>query len=369
MIKFLDLHQQYLDIKPEIDSAIADVIAGTAFVGGPHVKRFEQEFSTFLGAEYCIGTGNGTDALEIALEALELPRESEIIVPGNSFIATSEAVTRAGHKVIFCDVAPDTMNIDVEDIRQRITDRTAAVIAVHLYGHPANMDVLLSLADEFNLAIVEDCAQAHAARLDGRMVGTLGDIAAFSFYPGKNLGAYGDAGAIVTASEALATKSRMISNHGRISKFDHELEGRNSRLDAIQAAILSVKLHHLDAWTNKRIQIADWYHNRLSAIDDLTLPTVLPGAKHVYHLYVVRTDRRDPLREWLHERDIQTGVHYPVALQKLKAYLRQHPVDTGMIVNNIDRTLLSLPMGSHLTEEDINFVSNAVIDYFSQSQK
>jgi len=369
MIKFLDLHQQYLDIKPEIDSAIADVISDSAFVGGPYVRKFEQEFAKFLGVEYCIGTGNGTDALEIALEALELPRESEIIVPGNSFIATSEAVTRAGHKVVFCDVDPDTMNIDVEDVRRRMTERTAAVIAVHLYGHPANMHALLSLADEFNLAIVEDCAQAHAARLDARMIGTLGDIAAFSFYPGKNLGAYGDAGAIVTANAELAAKSRMISNHGRIGKYDHEFEGRNSRLDGIQAAILSAKLRHLDTWTNKRIQVAGWYHNHLSEIDELMLPAVRPGAKHVYHLYVVCTDRRDALREWLHARDIQTDVHYPVALQKLKAYSRRYPVDTGMIVNRIDRTLLSLPMGPHLTEEDVGSIGNAVIEFFSKNQK
>jgi len=364
MIKFMDLHQQYLDIKEEIDSAIMDVVSASAFVGGPYVRKFEQQFAEFLGIEHCVGTGNGTDALEIALEALDLPEPSEIIVPGNSFVATAESVCRTGHKVVFCDVDPDTMTLDIQDVRKRITDKTAAIIAVHLYGHPADMDALMALRDEFNLAVIEDCAQAHGASLDGRMTGTIGDIAAFSFYPGKNLGAYGDAGAIVTADEDLALRSRMISNHGRIEKYDHQMVGRNSRLDGLQGAVLSAKLQHLDRWTNQRITVAGWYRDHLEDIDELVLPAVRPGARHVYHLYVVRTERRDALRDWLHERNIETGIHYPVSLPKLTAFAESHPVDPDMVINHIDGTLLSLPMGPHLTKEDVDTVCRAIIDFF-----
>ncbi|MBE0594453.1 MAG: DegT/DnrJ/EryC1/StrS family aminotransferase, partial [Gemmatimonadales bacterium] len=236
MIKFLDLYAQYLSIKPDIDAAIANTIRDSAFIGGAGVEGFESSFAAFQSAEHCVGVGNGTDAIEIIIEALGLPRRSEVIVPANSFIASSEAVTRSGCRVVFADVDPRTYLLDPEDVRRRITSRTSAIMAVHLYGQPADMDRLRGIASERGLRIIEDCAQAHGAEYRGRRVGTLGDAGSFSFYPGKNLGAYGDGGAITTNDAALARQCRMIANHGRIDKYNHEFEGRNSRLDGLQAA-------------------------------------------------------------------------------------------------------------------------------------
>ena len=231
MVKFLDLHKQYIAIKNDIDTAIHSVITDSAFIGGKYIKKFEEEFASYQDAKYCIGVGNGTDALEIAIKSLNLPKFSEIIVPANSFIASAEAVSNSGHKIIFCDANSDDYTINLKDIEERITPNTSAIIAVHLYGHPCNMDPLLELANKYDLKIIEDCAQAHGAEYKGVRVGAIGDIGCFSFYPGKNLGAYGDAGAIVTNNRELYFKCQMISNHGRIDKYDHLLEGRTSSLD------------------------------------------------------------------------------------------------------------------------------------------
>lgn len=348
MIRFLDLHKQYLGIKEEMDAAIAAVIATSAFIGGAGVKAFETEFAAFQQATHCVGVGNGTDALEIAIEALELPSDAEVLVPANSFIASAEAVTRSGACVVFCDTDPDDFTIDIAAIEQRITPRTAAIIAVHLYGHPCDMDGLLALAKKYDLRIIEDCAQAHGAEYKGRRVGAIGDVGCFSFYPGKNLGAYGDGGAVVTHDSALADKVRMIANHGRLAKYDHQFEGRNSRLDGLQAAVLSVKLRHLEAWTDRRIMLADEYLAGLVGIDGLELPRRSEDVRQVYHLFVIRTARRDALRNYLAEREIQSGIHYPKALPKLQAYAyleQSEEVGAGWCQ---DGTLLSLPIGDHL---------------------
>lgn len=362
-IKFLDLHQQYLGIKDEVDAAIAAVIRDSAFVGGPYVKSFEQEFAQYLGARHCVGVGNGTDALEIALEALALPSGSEIIVPANSFIATSEPVTRSGHAVVFCSCDPHTYLLDLAEARRRITAKTAAIIVVHLYGNPCDMDAVNQLAAEFGLRVIEDCAQAHGAEDRGRRVGTLGDIGCFSFYPGKNLGAYGDGGAIVAQDAALAERSRMIANHGQKAKFDHELEGRNSRLDGLQAAILGVKLRHLDSWTERRIAVAAAYRNGLANVPEVILPHATNRARHVYHLFVIRTARRDALQAYLSEQGIQTQVHYPIALPALAAYRR---LEQRTASDRLHRELLSLPMGEHLTEGDVGTVVSAVKSFFGR---
>ena len=272
MIKFLDLNKQYLSIKKDIDSAIESVISDSSFIGGKYVSQFEENFSSYHNSKYCIGVGNGTDALEIAIEALDLPKDSEIIVPGNSFIASAEAVIRSGYNIVFCDVDSDDYTISINDLKRKITHNTSAVIAVHIYGHPCNMDLLLNISRQNNIKIIEDCAQAHGAKYKEKKVGSIGDVGCFSFYPGKNLGAYGDGGAIVTNDESLATKCRMIANHGRIKKYDHEFAGRNSRLDGIQAAILNVKLNHLDAWTENRIEIANFYIERLKEVRDIVIP-------------------------------------------------------------------------------------------------
>lgn len=365
MIKFLDLFGQYQHIKSDIDAAIARVIAESAFIGGSHCQAFEQDFGAWIGASHCIGVANGTDALEIALEGLDLPKGSEVIVPGNSFIASSEAVSRGGLKVVFADADPGCYTLDPDDVRRKVTPRTSAIMAVHLYGHPCDMDALGAIAADHGLRIIEDCAQAHGAEYKGRRVGTIGDVATFSFYPGKNLGAYGDAGAIVTGDADLARRMRMIANHGRVAKYEHEFEGRNSRLDGLQAAILGAKLPHLDGWTEHRIRIADRYLERLAGIDGLVLPLRRNWARQVYHLFVVRTERRDALAKHLAAHDIQTGIHYPVALPKLQAYAGHGQADEPMFVNRSDHTLLSLPIGEHMSLDDADHVSRVVREFFA----
>ena len=335
MVKFLDLKKQYLSIKDEIDKAIKDVIDDTAFIGGKYLEVFESDFAKYNNAKYVIGVGNGTDALEISIEALDLPKGSEIIVPANSFIASSEAITRCGFIPIFADASTEDYTIDVEDIKNLINENTSAILVVHLYGQPCDMDPILEIAKDKSLKIVEDCAQAHGAEYKGRKVGTIGDIGAFSFYPGKNLGAYGDGGAITTNDEKLATRSRMIANHGRLSKYNHEFEGRNSRLDGLQAAILSVKLKYLDIWIEHRIKLADHYHQKLRKIDGITLSTKNEWAKHVYHLYVIRVNDRDSIREKLSEMNIPTGIHYPILLPDLKAYAYQSNMKRELSLDDI----------------------------------
>ncbi|PLC52999.1 erythromycin biosynthesis sensory transduction protein eryC1 [Pollutimonas nitritireducens] len=367
MIKFLDLHSQYLHMQSEIDKAIAGVIRDSAFIGGEVVETFERRFAAYQQAEHCVGVGNGTDAIEIVLEAMNFPRGGEVIVPANTFIATSEAVTRSGCKVVFADVDPVTYTLDVADVHSRITSRTVAIIAVHLYGHPCDMDGLMALARESGLKLIEDCAQAHGAEYKGRRVGAIGHAGTFSFYPGKNLGAYGDGGAITTNDERLARQCRMIANHGRVDKYDHQFEGRNSRLDGLQAAILTVKLRYLDAWINRRNEVASFYTTQLDGIDGLTLPRVADGCRHAFHLFVVRTASREALAAFLKEGGIQTGVHYPIALPKLQAYRYLGEPDQHMFANRNDGHLLSLPIGEHLTEQELVEIADAVKTFCLQA--
>ena len=356
MIKFLDLHAQYLSIKGEVDKAIFAVINDSEFIGGKYVQQFEEGFSNYLQVKYCIGVGNGTDALEIAIESLNLPKGSEIIVPANSFIASAEAVVRTGHKVVFCDINPDNYTINLNDLKKHITLNTSAIMAVHLYGHPCDMDPLLEISKEYNLKVIEDCAQAHGSEYKGNKVGGIGDVGCFSFYPGKNLGAYGDGGAIVTNNEKLSIKCRMIANHGRIEKYDHEFSGRNSRLDGMQAAILSVKLKHLDLWIDHRIQIANSYIEQLSELHDIVLPIKKNWAKQAYHLFVIRHKERDKLVEYMKMANIQTGVHYPISLSKLKAFSYVNESKSKTFANQFDECLLSLPIGEHLLNQEIDKV-------------
>lgn len=360
MIKFLDLHKQYLSIKEEIDSAISGVINESAFIGGKHVKEFEDNFANYQQAKYCIGVGNGTDALEIVIEALNLPKGGEIIVPANSFIASAEAVSRTGHKIVFCDANSDDYTINIEDVKKRITNNTSAIMAVHLYGHPCDMDPLLEVAKKYNLKIIEDCAQAHAAEYKGRKVGAIGDIGCFSFYPGKNLGAFGDGGAIVTNNERLAVRCRMIANHGRIAKYDHEFEGRNSRLDGLQAAILNTKLKYLDKWTEHRIMIANEYLKQLEYVPDIVLPVKKEWVKQVYHLFVVRHPDWNNLQKKLKTHGVQTGVHYPVMLPKLKAY--EYLKNEDDFFCDACTNLLSLPIGGHISNKDVLNIAEIIIN-------
>lgn len=360
MIKFLDLNRQYQTIKTEIDSTIQEVLETSSFIGGKYVSKFEDDFSSYIHTDYCIGVGNGTDALEIAIEALNLSENSEIIVPANSFIASSEAVSRMGHQVVFCDANSNDYTIDIDDLKTRITSNTSAIIVVHLYGHPCEMDSIIELANMHGLRIIEDCAQAHGAEYKGKRVGSIGDIAAFSFYPGKNLGAFGDGGAITTNDESLAEKCRKIANHGRLSKYDHQFEGRNSRLDSMQAAILSVKLKYLDAWTDKRIQAADNYLNELSDVVDITLPVRQNWARQVYHLFVIRSNKRDLIIEELNKQGVDCGIHYPIALPKLKAYEYVAQQNEDGFAWQSDTKLLSLPINEFITVDEIKFIGKII---------
>ncbi len=364
MIKFLDLGAQYQSIRRDIDEAIASVLAESAFIGGHRVTTFEQQFAAYAGAAHGVGVANGTDALEVAIEALALPPGSEVIVPGNSFIASAEAVTRCGHRVVFADVDPHSYVLTADTVRPHLTPKTGAIVAVHLYGHPCDMDGLLALARDHGLKVIEDCAQAHGAEYRGQRVGGIGDVGCFSFYPGKNLGAYGDAGAITTQSEALARRCRMIANHGRITKYDHEFEGRNSRLDGLQAAVLLAKLPHLEGWTEARIAIADHYLQALKGIADLTLPVRQAWARQVYHLFVVRSSQRDALKAHLAAQGIETGVHYPIALPKLQAFRYLGEPDAQAFYSRTDASLLSLPIGEHMTLDDAKQVAAAVRSFF-----
>lgn len=361
-VKFLDLKNQYLSIKPEIDAAIASVIENSAFIGGTFLNQFETEFAKYIETQFCIGVANGTDAIEIALESLNLTPNSEIIVPANTFIASSEAVTRTGHKVVFADCDPDTYTLDPDSVRSLVTNDTSALIAVHLYGHPCDMDSLRAIAEEYDLKIIEDCAQAHGATYKGKKVGSIGDCGTFSFYPGKNLGCYGDGGAITTNDENLATKIRKLSNHGRLEKYNHELEGRNSRLDGMQAAILTTKLHHLDHWLDKRAQLADRYIEKLRDYPKIKLPNIKPQVRHAFHLFVVQIDHRDYIREQLALAGIETGIHYPICLAKLNAYQYLDQDFARLpISSNCDIRLLSLPLGEHLNFNDVDIVCEKIL--------
>jgi dTDP-4-amino-4,6-dideoxygalactose transaminase len=355
-VPFLDLSRQYEEIRDEIDLAVGEVIARAAFVGGDHVDEFESAFATYVQARHAIGVANGTDAIELALEALDLPPGSEVIVPANSFIATSEAVSRCGLQVVFADVDARGYTLDVDDVRSRVTSRTSAIIAVHLYGHPADMGNLSDLCRTHGLRLIEDAAQAHGARYGHQRVGALADVGCFSFYPGKNLGAYGDAGAVTTNDPALAKRIRMAANHGRVAKYDHAFEGRNSRLDGLQAAILSVKLGHLDVWTARRQSLAQQYIDELGELAYLTLPRTDPGVDHVYHLFVVRSRDRTALQRWLSQHGIATGIHYPVALPRLMAY-RGHPQhDEPLCAVSLADEVLSLPMSDSIRADEVAYV-------------
>lgn len=360
-IRFLDLYKQHEAIKPELDDAIQRVIDESAFIGGRFVREFENSYAAYLNVQQCIGVGNGTDALEIALEALALPSGSEVIVPANSFIATSEAVTRAGHRVVFCDVDPISLTLAPEELLRHITPRTRAVIAVHLYGHPCDMASIMATAKAHDLWVIEDCAQAHGAEFQGNKAGTLGHIGTFSFFPGKNLGSLGDAGAIVTNSDELAHRCRMIANHGRQEKYEHIFEGRNSRLDGIQAAVLCVKLKYLDRWTDQRIDHAGHYHELLTLCPGIVLPEVHPQCKHVYHLYVIRVPDRDNLRKSLSANGIETGIHYPVPLHRQPAYHHLGlPEGSLPVAEEASRTILSLPIYPEMTNEQIEAVCEII---------
>lgn len=357
-IPFVDLKAQYKSIKPEIDAAIEDILINTSFVGGPLVTKFENEFANYQGTEHCIACANGTDAIELALQALDLGPGDEVIVPAMSWIATSETVSTAGATPVFADVLPEKFTIDPVDVEKKITKRTKAIIPVHFYGRAAEMDKVVAIAKKYNLKVIEDAAQAHGAEFKGQRVGTFGDITTFSYYPGKNLGAYGDAGGIVTNNEKLAKACRVIANHGQESKHNHLREGRNSRLDTLQAAILSVKLKYLDEWTEKRIEKASYYNAQLKG-----LPIVLPpmdDSRQVFHVYVIQVENRDQIKQQLAELGVNTQIHYPKSLPELIPYQNRFDADHFPVAKSLGAMGLSLPLYAELTREQQDYVIDSV---------
>jgi dTDP-4-amino-4,6-dideoxygalactose transaminase len=361
---FVDLYAQYLSIKSEIDAAIADVIRDSGFVRAPIVDQFEQEFAEKLQVKHCVSCANGTDAIYIAMKALGLQSGDEVITTAHSWIATSETITQAGGKVIFCDTEPDFFNIDPDQIEAKITPRTRGIIPVHLYGQPADMDPILAIARRHNLWVIEDCAQSHLAMYNGRMVGTMGDAATFSFYPGKNLGAMGDAGAIVTNRDDIADFSALYARHG--GKGNHVMEGINSRLDGLQAAILSVKLKYLDQWTAARQSRAAVYDRLLRGVGDIVIPPRRKDCSHVYHLYVIRTSYRDALRDWLTARSIPTVINYPKPLPLYKAYdYLGHTTSDFPVASRHAEQILSLPIYPELGDTEIEQVKDAIQAFFA----
>ena len=360
-VPLADLYAQYLDIRAEIDAALAAVIRSSAFIRGPFVEQFEREFAAATGAAHCVSCANGTDALYIAMRALELQPGDEVITTAHSWISTSESITQAGGRVVFCDTDADTYTIDPQHIEAHITPRTVGVIPVHLYGQGADMEAIAALARRRGLWVIEDCAQAHLARIGSRQVGSFGDVATYSFYPGKNLGAMGDAGAITTADPALARRMAMFARHGGLTKGEHLIEGINSRLDGLQAAILSVKLQHLPQWTQRRQAHARAYDEMLSAIEGVTTPRVAPGREHVYHLYVIQHARRDALAQHLAASGIQTSVNYPCALPFVPAYVhfKALPEHFPNAFRHQSR-ILSLPMFAEMSSEQQQQVVAAI---------
>jgi len=356
-VKLVDLGKQYQSIKQEIDDAIQHCLNNSTFIGGEAVKSFEAQFANYVGVDHCVGVANGTDAIEIALQALGIGKGDEVIVPAHSWISTAEAVSFVGAAPVFVDTIPGVYTIDPSAIAAKISSNTKCIIPVHLYGHPAQMDDIMSVAKKNNLKVIEDCAQAHGAQFNGQNVGSFGELATFSFYPGKNLGAYGDAGCIVTDTEELATKCRMFANHGQLKKNHHEMEGRNSRLDTLQASILSVKLKYLPDWTNSRTQHAANYREKIDHRTILT-PTVQRDCKHVYHLFVIQTNEREALMTELKANGIQCAIHYPSMLPFLKPY--GDSTNTFPVSAAYQNTILSLPMFPELTEAEIDYICNII---------
>ncbi len=367
-IPFVDLKAHHAQIRGQIDEAIRSVIDDCAFVRGAYAAAFEKHFATFVGTKHCLGVGNGTDALYIALASLGVGSGDEVITVANSFIATSEAITRTGAQVVFVDCDEKSYNIDVSQIEAAVTERTKAIVPVHLYGQPADMQAIRDIADRHGLRVVEDAAQAHGARYEDCAVGTLGDAACFSFYPGKNLGALGDAGAVVTNDDDLAARMRMLANHGRQGKYDHEFEGINSRLDGIQAAVLDVKLAHLDRWNARRREVAARYDRELGEF--CITPNCSADSQHVYHLYVVRVPGRDAVRKSLQERGVSTGVHYPIPLPLLKAYeYMHHRPEDFPVASRLKDELLSLPVHGEMTDAAIDYVIEQVKEVVKSQKK
>ncbi|MBS3136902.1 DegT/DnrJ/EryC1/StrS family aminotransferase [Candidatus Woesearchaeota archaeon] len=359
-IPFVDLKAQYNQIKQEIDAKISEVVSNTDFIMGQNVASFEKEFAQFCGARFCSGVSSGTSALYLALKAAGIRQGDEVITAANTFIATTEAISQTGAKIKLVDCDPETYTINPTEVEKAITSKTKAILPVHLYGQCANIKALKEIADKHHLLIIEDAAQAHGAEHHGKRV-PIADIACFSFYPGKNLGAYGDAGAVVTNNEKIAELVNAYRNHGRLpgEKYEHSLEGYNERIDALQTAILSIKLKYLDSWNSMRRKNAALYNKLLADVKGIVTPIESSFNKHIYHLYVIRilNKNREEIMEILKKQGIATQIHYPIPLHQQRAYKHLNiPEGTFPISEQYAKQILSLPMYPEMTEEQIHYV-------------
>jgi dTDP-4-amino-4,6-dideoxygalactose transaminase len=367
-IPFVDLGVQYRSLQPDMDAAISKILTQTNFILGKEVEQFEQAFAQFVGARYCVGLSSGLDALRLALIALDIGPGDEVILPANTFIATALAVSAQGARPVLVDCDPHTYEIDVNQIESVITPQTKAIMPVHLTGQAADLDPILAIAKKHGLKVIEDAAQAHGTLYKGKACGTLGEIGCFSFYPGKNLGAYGDGGAVTTNDPKLAERIGQLRNYGQRVKYEHVEKGTNSRLDTLQAAVLKVKLPHLAGWNKARADHAEKYEELLMGVGDLAFQQRAPGSTHIYHLYMVETDRRSELQKFLGANGIQTGIHYPIPLHLQLAY-----ADLGYekgnfpLAERLAGRILSLPMYAELTDDQIVYVANIVARFFAEN--
>lgn len=365
-VPFVDLKAQYKSVKKEMDEAIHRILDNTAFIGGKEVDEFEKNFEELYDVDYCVPVGNGTDSLYIIMKMLGIGPGDEVITPANSWISSSETITQTGAMPVFGDIEKDYFTIEPIHVEKLITKKTKAIMPVHIFGQMCDMDAIMEIAKKHDLYVIEDCAQSHFSEYKGIRAGVIGDAGSFSFYPGKNLGAYGDAGAIITNDENLAEKCKMFARHGALKKHEHEIEGINSRLDGIQAAVLNVKLPHILKWTAQRIQNAELYNQYLSEIEEIDLPKVRKNTMHTFHLYVIRAQKRDELAEFLSEKGISNAIHYPRILPNLPAYdYLNHSMSDFPIASIYESQILSLPMYPELTEEMIKYVAEQIKEFYA----
>lgn len=364
-VPFNDLQKQYASIQLDIDRAVSNTLGEFNFVRGAAVSDFEKKFASLLHANHCVATANGTDSLFLILKAYGITNGDEVITPAFSWISSAETISLTGATPVFVDVHPEFYTIDPDRVEAKISSRTKAIIAVHLYGQSAPMERLREICDRFKIMLIEDCAQGHLTAEGKYYAGTIGNAAAFSFYPTKNLGAYGDAGAVITADATLAEKVRRLANHGALQKDDHVIEGLNSRMDTLQAAILLAKLPKLQQWNTQRIRNAEHYIDRLKNVSGLILPQVRTSTTHTFHLFVVQAKQRNDLQAWLLQKGIQTIIHYPLALHNLQAYrhLSQQP-ESFPVANALQDRVLSLPVFPELSTQEIDYVCENIKEFF-----
>lgn len=369
-IPFVDLGRQYKSIKDKVERSIRRVLQKSCFILGEEVEKFEEEFATYCGLNYGVGVASGTDALVLSLKALGIGKGDEVITVPNTFTATVDAIIRNGARPVFVDIDEETYNINVNKIKAKITKKTKAIIPVHLYGQSVDLEQILNIAKEYKLFVIEDACQAHGAEYKGRKVGSFGVTGCFSFYPAKNLGAYGDGGMVVSNNKRIAEKIKMLRNYGQRKKYYHDLVGFNSRLDEIQAAILRIKLRYLNDWINQRRRIAQQYYQLLKEIKEIALPKEREDRKHVYHLFVIRTKFRNKLQKYLASREIQTGLHYPKSshLQKAYRFLGYKRGDFP-IAEKCAREILSLPIFPELRNRELRYIQKTIKNFFYRSGK